>query len=572
MRALKPTTFEHQKYSILIIDDNPTNLSVIVDYLSHCGFEIMVARHGKMGIKRAKYALPDLILLDVKMPQIDGFETCRRLKADAKTKDIPVIFMTALTSTQDKVRGFAVGAVDYVTKPIQHEEVLARITTHLTIRKLQKKLQKANHGLEEANTLLEQRVADRTYRLQVMATLSSKLNEIQDLQYVLTTLVQELKKSFAYYRVQIYLYEKETTDLRLARTSELEANSSQIGNKSELYRLSKEESIYRTVVRRNHYFLSNNVATCAIFVRNPASPDTKSELAVPLRLGNEVIGVLDIQSQHLNYFTAKDVSMLQSIADGAAIAIDNARLLGERQATIVKLQELDRAKSEFLGLVSHELRTPMNAILGFSEMLLEGVYGMLPKRAQKSVRAIQARGQHMVALINNLLDITQMEAGQFTVILAPVDDVQEVINEIIATLKTQIHHKPIQLMVDVPANLPSLYADRRRLHQILLNLGINAIKFTPKGKVMIRARLHGPDKMRFSVIDTGIGIAEPMQKVIFEAFQMVDMSNTRQKGGLGLGLAICKQLVEMHQGEIGVKSKEGRGSKFYFTIPLTSNQ
>ncbi|MGB0389589.1 MAG: response regulator, partial [Ardenticatenaceae bacterium] len=157
MRALKPTTFEHQKYSILIIDDNPTNLSVIVDYLSHCGFEIMVARHGKMGIKRAKYALPDLILLDVKMPQIDGFETCRRLKADAKTKDIPVIFMTALTSTQDKVRGFAVGAVDYVTKPIQHEEVLARITTHLTIRKLQKKLQKANHGLEEANTLLEQR-------------------------------------------------------------------------------------------------------------------------------------------------------------------------------------------------------------------------------------------------------------------------------------------------------------------------------------------------------------------------------------------------------------------------------
>ncbi len=132
--ATKPIDF--QNYSILIIDDNPTNLSVLVDYLEDCGFEIMVARDGEIGLKRAKIANPDLILLDVMMPGIDGFETCQRLKADDETAGMPVIFMTALDSTEDKLKGFEVGGVDYVTKPIQHQEVLARVTTHLRIRDL----------------------------------------------------------------------------------------------------------------------------------------------------------------------------------------------------------------------------------------------------------------------------------------------------------------------------------------------------------------------------------------------------------------------------------------------------
>ena len=574
MSDMYPTSPDFKKYTILIVDDNATNLGVIVDYLAGYGFQIMVARNGKMALKRAKFAPPDLILLDVRMPGIDGFETCRLLKADRRTKDIPVIFMTALTSTEDKVQGFAVGAVDYVTKPIQHEEVLARITTHLTLRDLQKQLQQANQELESANNRLEQRVADRTYRLQVMAQLSRQLNQIGDLDYLITTLVQGLQNSFAYYHVQVYLVEPESRahalragrhagqDLILARASQ------EIGHKFELYRLSKEQGIVGEVAKTNHYFLSNNVTECVTFVPNPLLPHTKSELALPLRLGDELIGVLDIHSEQLNYFTSKDVSMLQSIADGVAIAINNTRLLSEREATITKWQELDRAKSQFLGVVSHELRTPMNAILGFSEMLLEGVFGELPQPVQKRVKAILTRGEHMVELINNLLDLTQMEAGHLAVHLAPITDIREVIDEVIVTLKTQVGKKAIEIMIDLPADLPDVYADKKRLHQILLNLGSNAIKFTLKGKVTIQVRVDEPDKMRFSVIDTGVGIPGHMQALIFDAFKMVDMSNTRKQGGLGLGLAICKQLVHMQQGEIGLKSKEGVGSEFYFTIPL----
>lgn len=555
----------YENYSLLIIDDNQTNLRVMVDYLATYGFEIMVARNGNSGIRRAKYAVPDLILLDVKMPGIDGFETCRRLKADEQVKDVPVIFMTALTSTEDKVKGFAVGAVDYITKPIRHEEALARISTHLTIRDLQKKVLQANKLLEIANNELEVRVVDRTYRLQFITTLNRKINGIRKLEQLMTTLVNELKNSFAYYHVEVYLFNQEYEKLAMVASSgksmkQIEANP-----------LHGIPPIVSTVARSKRYFLTNNVAECEQFTRDRLLPRTRSVLAIPIRLGQRLIGVLDIHSKHLNHFTTKDISMLQSIADGAAIAIDNARLLSEREATIIKLEELDRAKSEFLGVVSHELRTPMNAIIGFAEMLLVGIYGELPQEAHKMIHGIYTRGENMVGLINNLLDMTQIEAGQFDVILSEVDDVDMMIYETIVTLETQVGDRPLEIIADLPDQLLSVYADRRRLQQILLNLGTNAVKFTDEGSVEIRASVKGADQMRFSVIDTGMGIPPDKQKVIFDKFKRVDMSETRTRGGLGLGLAICKELIQMHKGEIGLKSQEGVGSEFYFTIPLAKN-
>jgi serine phosphatase RsbU (regulator of sigma subunit) len=174
-------SIDFKGYTILIIDDNPTNLGVIVDYLEEYGFDIIMARNGEIGLKRAKIILPNMILLDVMMPGIDGFETCRRLKADETTKDIPVIFMTALESTEDKVKGFEVGGVDYVTKPIQHEEVLARLTTHLHIRNLTLKLQKSNEALSDANqqiTTLNERLKAENMRMQAELDVARRLQQM----------------------------------------------------------------------------------------------------------------------------------------------------------------------------------------------------------------------------------------------------------------------------------------------------------------------------------------------------------------------------------------------------------
>jgi len=180
-----------EDYTLLIVDDNPANIGVLSDYLEEYGFTILIATKGEIALQRAQYVKPDLILLDVMMPGIDGFETCARLKTDDRTKNIPVIFMTALTNTEDKVKGFEVGGVDYITKPIQHEEVLARITTHLHIRDLTKELQQKNQIVTELNNQLKSENVrmkaelEVAHRLQQMALpIASELEQIEDLDIV----------------------------------------------------------------------------------------------------------------------------------------------------------------------------------------------------------------------------------------------------------------------------------------------------------------------------------------------------------------------------------------------------
>jgi PleD family two-component response regulator len=176
-----PAKLNYAEYYILIVDDTPANLDVIVDYLQRFGFGIMIARSGESALQKACYAPPDLILLDVLMPDMDGFETCQRLKAEEATKDIPVIFMTALTSPADKVRAFEVGAVDYVTKPLYQEEVIARITTHLRLRDLTRSLQEKNRQLELTGRTERERLFEAVNQQgEQLRALANRLTEVQE--------------------------------------------------------------------------------------------------------------------------------------------------------------------------------------------------------------------------------------------------------------------------------------------------------------------------------------------------------------------------------------------------------
>ncbi len=552
---------EEQKNTILIVDDNAINLGALVGYLENYGFEVITARDGLTGLKRAEYVRPDLILLDVMMPGLDGFETCRRLKENSLTQNIPVIFMTSLTSTEDKVKGFSRGGVDYVTKPIQHEEVLARITTHLTLRNLQ-------HQLQLANEDLEQRVADRTHRLQVRATISQQLNEIRNLNNLIDTFVNQLQQSFGYEQVLVYLHEFGYKHLVLVGAS------GDLGQKIKQFsqRYPIDQGPVGAVFWSNRPIVINDITESNVYRPHSDIPHTQAELALPLRLGDEVIGVLDIHSTQTGMFIDKDIDMLQSIASEAAIAINNARLLAEQRATILKLQELDIAKSQFLGVVSHELRTPMNIILGYTELLLDEVHGSLPLDIRESVGNIQDSAMQMVNLINNILDITLLEAGEFHLNIEPLDNIPLLVEDVKQTLTSQIANKPIVILSEISENLSTIQADWERLGQILLNIGHNAIKFTHRGRIIFKVKeATQPNFVKFTVIDTGIGIPVEKQQEIFQPFKLVDMSHTREYGGLGLGLALCRHLVELHGGEIGVQSKEGEGSEFYYTIPVFSD-
>jgi signal transduction histidine kinase len=220
--------------------------------------------------------------------------------------------------------------------------------------------------------------------------------------------------------------------------------------------------------------------------------------------------------------------------------------------------------------MSHELRTPLNAVLGYAELIQDGIYGELPGKIHDVLERIQQNGRHLLGLINDVLDLSKIEAGQLT--LSPVDySLRELVLDVVSATEALAAEKKLALEVDVPADLPHGQGDERRLTQVLMNLVSNAIKFTEVGSVSIEAHVEDSSFL-VTVTDTGVGIAAEDQQRVFEEFQQVDSSSTRKKGGTGLGLAIARRIVELHGGRIWVESTLGRGTTFYFTLPLRADE
>ncbi len=320
-----------------------------------------------------------------------------------------------------------------------------------------------------------------------------------------------------------------------------------------------------------------------------ANPETRSELCVPLGSGSRVLGTLNVESAEVDAFTLDDQRLLSTLGSNLAMLIERARLFEEVEGARAELQqraealeqanarlkELDRLKSQFLANMSHELRTPLNSVIGFSEVLIDGLLGEMPPERKECVENIYASGEHLMALINDILDLSKIEAGRIE--LAPERfDVAELIDNVQKTVTPMIEEKSQILTVEIgkagdPAStqLPPLNADRIRLRQVLLNLLSNAHKFTPEGnEITLSCSLADPATMLFSVSDTGIGIKPEDQDIIFEEFRQADGTATREIEGTGLGLTISKRLVEMHGGTIWVESTHGEGSTFSFLLPL----
>jgi signal transduction histidine kinase len=244
------------------------------------------------------------------------------------------------------------------------------------------------------------------------------------------------------------------------------------------------------------------------------------------------------------------------------LALANRRLRESNR----KILEANRVKSEFLANMSHELRTPLNSVIGFARVILKGIDGPLTEMQRTDLTAIYTSGQHLLNLVNDILDLTKIEAGKMELHREKLD-FHEIIAGVMSTAIALIEGKDIELIEEVDKGLPRVYADRVRVRQVILNLIANAAKFTDRGFIALRAEVRD-GKLLVGVADTGIGIAEKDLPVIFEEFRQLDSSTARRAEGTGLGLPISKRLVEMHGGRLWVKSKVGVGSTFYFTLPL----
>ncbi len=292
----------------------------------------------------------------------------------------------------------------------------------------------------------------------------------------------------------------------------------------------------------------------------------RSVLAIPLLFEDRILGTLNIHRREPGRFPPEVVNLLQTFATQSVLAIQNARLFREIEDKSQQLDVASRHKSEFLANMSHELRTPLNAIIGFSEVLLERMFGEVNDKQTEYLRDILSSGQHLLSLINDILDLSKIEAGRLELELTKFYLPVTLENALILVRERATRHG-IALNLAVDERLGDFVADERKIRQILLNLLSNAVKFTPEGgRVSVKAALAN-GSVEISVSDTGIGIAPEDQHAIFEEFRQVGSDDARKREGTGLGLTLAKKFVEMHGGQIRVESQVGKGSTFTFTLP-----
>ncbi len=424
-----------------------------------------------------------------------------------------------------------------------------------------------HHDISDRKKVEEELQRRNTY-LSASAEIGRLVTSTLDLNTIFTRTVNLVYEKFNFYHAAIFIVE-ETGFNAVLREATGSAGAEMKKRKHTLPVNLK--SIVGKVALEGQAVVVNDVLLDKLHKYNPLLPDTQAEAAIPLKIGTRVIGALDVQSKKSNIFTDDEIAVLQTLADQVAVAIDNARSFELSQQAVMEMREIDRLKSQFLANMSHELRTPLNSIIGFSRVIIKGIDGPVTELQQQDLTAIYNSGQHLLGLINDILDLAKIEAGKMELAFDEVN-ISDVVSSVFSTMSGLIKGRPIEMKRIIEPNLPMVRADAIRIRQVLINLLSNASKFTDEGDIIVEVgRYRGPgghSQVKISVTDTGPGISKLDQEKLFQAFSQVDDSPTRKTGGTGLGLSICQQLINMHGGQIWVESEVGQGSTFHFTLPL----
>jgi len=417
---------------------------------------------------------------------------------------------------------------------------------------------------------LESKVEERTRDLAMASDVSRQITRVLDMDLLLPELVEKTRQGFNLYSVCLYLYDRQSQELLLEAGTGKEGVLMKLEARS--FHISARPSLVALVARERQAKIINDTQNSTIHLVNPHLPETRSEAAFPMLVSNELLGVLDLQSETVGRFQESDAQIFATLAEQIAIAVRNAQLYREQEHVAQELERTDLMKSQFLASMSHELRTPLNAIINFTQLIAMGVVGPVTEEQATMLNTSLSSSKHLLQLINDVLDISKIQAGKLSLYIEDDVNLYDEINAVVDMAEPLLQkqsaglEQPIRFIQDIDDNLPLASCDRRRFRQVLLNLLSNAIKFTERGSITLSVKNRGGESV-FAVMDTGPGIPQEMQARIFEPF-IQSADGIKHAQGTGLGLHISRSLVQAHGGDLWVESTIGEGTTFFFTLPF----
>jgi signal transduction histidine kinase len=427
------------------------------------------------------------------------------------------------------------------------------------------RLQESYADLEKKVEMRTRELAQSVEELRALGEVSQAVNSTLDLPAVLSTIVAKAAQLSDTEAGAIYVYDEAHQQFQLSATHGM--SDALIAAVSSLQLDLRDVIIGEATRRREPIQIPDLREAPHSRLHAPVlEAGFRALLAVPLLRRNQVVGALVVRRRQPGLFPKAVVDLLQTFADQSVLAIQNARLFMEVEEKSRQLEIASRHKSQFLANMSHELRTPLNAILGYTELVLDDIYGEVPNKMRGVLDRVQSNGRHLLGLINDVLDLSKIEAGQMAISIASYS-LDDILHSVFVSVEALATEKGLTLTRDIQPQLPVGRGDERRIAQVLLNLVGNAIKFTDHGEVAVTATAAN-GFFDIAVRDTGPGIAPDEQAQIFEEFHQADNSATKTKSGTGLGLAIAKRIVEMHGGHISVESQLGQGSTFRVILPV----
>ncbi len=527
-------TSQENRPLVLLVDDSPTVLQALNKSLRHTEFIFAEARSGAEALALFSQRAPDIVLLDVMMPEMDGFETCialRRLPGGAHT---PIIMLTSLDDIESITRAYEVGATDFITKPIKPILLHHRLRYMLRADRALRKLAQSKEALSQAHADLELRVAERTLALQCST--------------------EQLQR-------EIYERERAEEELRDAHTqfrSLLENSPLAIVEWDAHWRIKHWSPQAELIFGWQKQEVLGKRYTDWQFVP-PDELEMVKNVETSLCESNTARNI----SQNRNY--RKDGRLIECEWYNSALRDEQGQIVSVLSLVqdITARREAERIKEELVSTVSHELRTPLASLRGFTELMLNRNF---PRAKQQEFLSIMhSESLRLTNLINDFLDIQRMESNRQVYHFEAIS-LSAFVHETAALFTTT--DSTHQFCLDFPTEIPLVRADHDSFRQVLTNLLSNAIKFSPQGGVVtVSAQLSGKEVV-LSVADQGIGIPKEALPKLFGKFFRVDNQETRDIGGTGLGLALIKKIIEAHGGRVWVESTVGKGSTFFFSLPV----